>query len=78
MTNITIDMLENLLVENSELKLKQHKWFTKVLSGDISIDEVLYRLRVTSNKRVNIYKNFNGDNIFTSTRPYNYNEITNK
>jgi len=39
MTNITIDMLENLLVENSELKLKQHKWFTKVLSGDISIDE---------------------------------------
>jgi hypothetical protein len=72
---ININDLEDLLLENSELEFKQNKWFKKVLDGNISIDEVFYKLKVTSNKRKNIYINYDDIKIFSSTEPYNYNEI---
>jgi len=73
--NINIDNLERLLSEDSSLEFKQFKWFKKVLEGNITIEEVVYKLKHTSNKRASIYSNENGVNIFSSTRPYNYNEI---
>ena len=73
--NINIDSLERLLSEDSSLEFKQFKWFKKVLEGNITIEEVVYKLKLTSNKRASIYSNENGVNIFSSTRPNNYNEI---
>jgi len=37
-----------------------------------------YTLEITSNKRAPIYKNEDGIEIFNSTRPYYYDEITSK
>jgi hypothetical protein len=74
--NITMDQLELLLIEDSSMELKQFKWFKKILKGDITVHEVLYNLKATSNKRAPIYTNNDGYNISTSTRPYNYEEIT--
>ena len=74
--NITLKDLELLLIEDSNLEFKQFKWFKKVLEGEIEIKEVVYHLKTTSNKRAPIYKNIDGLNIFTSTRPYNYKELT--
>ena len=73
---LNINNLEDLLIENTELDMKQNKWFKKVLEGNISIDEIFYKLKVTSNKRENIYENFDDIKIFTSTKPYNYDERT--
>jgi hypothetical protein len=72
---INLDILEKLLIENESLEFKQFKWFKKVLKGDITIDEVVYKLKATSNKRAPIYNIEDGFNIYSSTRPYNYNEI---
>jgi len=44
----------------------------KVILGDITVSEVAYTLKVTSNKRKAIYI----DNIFNNTEPFNYDEIT--
>lgn len=49
--DITINHLSNLLIENSELELKQFKWFKKVIEGEITQDEILYHLKITSKKR---------------------------
>lgn len=76
MKSITMNSLERLLIQNGELELKQFKWFKKVIDGNITIKEAVYKLKVTSNKRAPIYINEAGINIFTSTRPYNYNEIS--
>jgi len=41
---------------------------------EISINEIAYTLKVTSNKRSSIYI----DNVFENTKPLNYDEINNK
>jgi hypothetical protein len=73
--NLNIDSLQSLLIQDSSIELKQFKWFKKVLKGDININEVLYKLRSTSNKREAIFRNEDGINIYSSTKPYNYNNI---
>jgi hypothetical protein len=73
--DINLDKLERLLIENELLEFKQFKWFKKVLEGNINIEEVIYKLKATSNKRAPLFKNEDGIKIYSSTRPYNYYEI---
>jgi hypothetical protein len=46
-----------------------------VLKGEITVDKVIYKLKLTSNKRAPVFKNEDGVNIYSSARPYNYAEI---
>jgi hypothetical protein len=64
--------LEALLIKDSSREFTQEKWFKSVIKGEITLDDIAYTLKVTSNKRELIYKN----GIFNSTKPYNYDEIT--
>jgi hypothetical protein len=66
--DIKIDDLELLLLKDSSKEFIQEKWFKKVIEGEISIKEVAYTLKVTTNKRAPIYV----DNIYSNTMPYNY------
>ena len=81
--NITMDTLNNLLIENNELSIEQKKWFKKVYEGNISITDVVYKLKITSNKREALYNSeflSKGEEIkiYSNTKPYNYNDITRK
>jgi len=69
-----IQDLENLLVKDSTKEFTQDKWFKSLTCGTISIKDVAYNLKVTSNKRESIYEN----NIFEATMPFNYNHFDNK
>jgi len=74
LSEVHINDLEQLLIQDSTREFNQTKWFKKVIQGDISIQDVAYTLKVTSNKREPIYV----DNIFTNTKPYYYDEIIKK
>jgi hypothetical protein len=72
--DIHIHDLENLLIKDSSKVLTQEKWFKKVLNGDITVNEIAYALKVTSNKRSPIYI----DNIYYNTKPFFYDELISK
>jgi hypothetical protein len=72
----TLDTLEELLIKDSTKEINQEKWFKKVREGEITISDIVYTLRVTSNKRSPLYVKEGGKEIFYSTKPYNYDEIT--
>ena len=74
--NVHINDLEHLLHKDSSLQFNQEKWFKKVFEGEISVNEIAYTLKATSNKRSPIYINQDGVEIFNSTEPYNYEEIS--
>lgn len=57
--------MKALLVLNSAQELTHEKWFRSFEDGNITIKDSIYTLRVTANKRKNIYV----DNIFTDTQP---------
>jgi hypothetical protein len=73
LTDIHVNDLEQLLIKDSSLEFSQAKWFKKMIEGEISIKEVAYTLKTTSNKRSPIYI----DNILSNTKPYNYDDINN-
>ena len=73
--DISLGELELLLIQDSTKEFKQFKWFKEVLQGNITIKEQVYHLKSTSNKRAPIYIDENGYNVYSSTRPYNYNEL---
>lgn len=73
LSDIHIQDLENLLIKDSTREFNQSKWFKKVIEGEIAIEDVAYTLKVTSNKRQSVYVN----NIFNSTKPFNYDDILN-
>ena len=73
LADIHFQDLQDLLFKDSSKEFSQEKWFKKVLEGDITVNEVAYTLKSTSNKRRSIYI----ENIFSNTKPYNYNEINN-
>jgi hypothetical protein len=50
-SNLNINDLEQLLVIDSSKEFTQEKWSKKVIEGEISVNEVAYTLKVTSNKR---------------------------
>ena len=43
--------LEKLLVQDSTMDLNQEKWFKNLWDGKITISEMAYLLKVTTNKR---------------------------
>ena len=61
----------NLLEESGKLHFSQEKWNKNLIDGKISVAHIAYELKVTSNKRRNIYEN----NLFMDTKPYFYHEI---
>ena len=69
-----ISDLESLLFNDTSLELNQDKWYKKMFEGQITIQDVAYTLKVTSNKRQTIYIN----NIFEYTKPYNYDDVIKK
>jgi len=74
--NLSFNELELLLVKDSTREFTQEKWFKKMIEGEISIKDTIYTLKVTSNKRQPIYINQEEVEIFNSTKPYNYDEIS--
>jgi len=56
LNKITIDELKELLNKDSNFEAKQEKWYKDISSGNISIKEQIYTLKVTGNKRDLIYK----------------------
>ena len=74
LADIHINDLEQLLIKDSSREFTQTKWYKKVIEGEISVSDVAYTLKVTSNKRDSVYIN----NIYSNTKPFNYNEIINK
>ena len=74
LADIKVSDLEQLLTEDSSREFTQTKWYKKVIEGEISVSDVAYTLKVTSNKRDSVYIN----NIYSNTKPFNYNEIINK
>jgi hypothetical protein len=73
-SDIHIGDLEQLLMLDSSRVFNQQKWYKSLIKGEIHITDLLYNLKVTSNKREAIYV----DNIFHNTDPLHYDEIINK
>ena len=74
-SQLHIEDLESLLVKDSSREFTQEKWYKKQIEGEISIQDTLYTLKVTSNKRSPLYLYDEGIEIYSNTRPYNYDEI---
>jgi len=70
-TDVHVSDLESLLFLDSAKEFTQEKWFNKTMEGEISVADVIYTLKVTSNKRKTIYI----DRVFSNTRPYLYDDI---
>ena len=69
--NIRVSDLELLLIKDSSRQLTQSKGYKNLFDADITVSDTFYTLKTTSNKRLLIYKN----NIFDSTKPFNYEDI---
>ena len=70
-SNIHINDLEYLLILDANKVFSQHKWYKNLIGGNIKITDVLYNLKVTSNKRNAIYV----DGVFNNTEPINYDDL---
>lgn len=64
--------LETLLIQDSSREFNQEKWFKSILAGEITTSDIIYTLKVTSNKRDIIYDD-NG--VFNETQPLFYDNI---
>lgn len=62
---------EALLIKDFSREFIQEKWFTSITKSEISISDVIYTLKTTSNKRELIYEN----GVFNNTLAYNYEDI---
>ena len=58
-STIHINDLDYLLIHDTNKVFNQHKWYKSLLGGTITISDVLYNLKVTSNKRITIYEDGN-------------------
>lgn len=56
-SELHINDLESLLIKETSKEFTQEKWFKNVIGGEISIQDVAYTLKITSNKRQAIYVN---------------------
>ena len=68
---IHYDNLAKLLIQGSSRALTQDKWYKNIMEGTITISDIAYTLKATSNKRLPIYI----DGVYEKTIPYNYNQI---
>jgi hypothetical protein len=69
---LKISDLEPLLIKDSSREFTQEKWFKHITKGEISFNDIIYTLKVTSNKRQHVYI----DNVFSNTKPLNYDDLT--
>ena len=72
-TELDFNTLENLLYKDASREFTKTKWFKNVIGGEISIQDMAYTLKITSNKRQIIYN----EGVFSNTKPFYYNEISN-
>lgn len=72
-SDIHINDLEDLMFKDASKEFTQAKWFKKVVEGNISVQDVAYTLKVTSNKRNPVYIG----KVFENTKPYYYDELIN-
>jgi hypothetical protein len=68
------DAVSNLHIFDSSIEINQQKWYKSLFEGKISVAEMAYNLKCTTNKRRPIYN----DNIFDNTIPYYYSELENQ
>lgn len=68
---IGFTQLSELLLEDSSRVYNQQKWYKKILEGTITVTDVAYTLKATSNKRQAIYIN----GVYEGTTPYSYNQL---
>jgi DNA polymerase elongation subunit (family B) len=68
--NITLDSLEQLLIEGSFKEIVQSKWFRHLDQGNISILEQIYTLKANNNKRRLTYN----DEGLIGSSPYHVND----
>ena len=68
--DIHINDLEELLYLDSSRVFTQEKWMKSYQEGDITIKDLAYTLKITSNKRSAVYI----ENIFSSTEPLKYDD----
>jgi hypothetical protein len=66
---IKFNDMSALLQKDSNREYTQEKWVKSILEGTVGIQDQVYTLKVTSNKRELIY---NENNILFDTRPFNY------
>jgi len=72
--NIHFNDIAQLLIKDSSKEFTQEKWYKSILAGTITVSDVAYTLKATSNKRQSIFI----DGIYEKTTPYFYDEIDNK
>lgn len=71
--NVKIHNFASLLLKNLSMEFTQEKWFKSLYEGKIRVSDVAYQLKVTSNKRKNIYvTNKSNGKTFWPTEPYFY------
>jgi len=57
-SEINFNDLSKLLIKDSSKEFTQEKWYKKVIEGEISVTDIVYTLKTTSNKRAPIYLNY--------------------
>jgi hypothetical protein len=72
--NIHYEDIASLLVQDTTRDFTQEKGYKSITLGTMTVSDVAYTLKVTSNKRQAVYV----DGIYNSTIPYYYDEIENK
>ena len=70
-SQLSVNDLNELLIKDTSKNISQTKWYKKVITGSISVQEIAYTLKVTSNKRKAIYE----EGVFNNTKPFYYKEI---
>ena len=71
-SSFKFNVLSCLLYEDSTRVVTQQKWFKSFVDGSITISDMIYTLRVTSNKRRAVFIK----GVFEKTQPYNYDDIS--
>ena len=63
----------------SFMEFSQEKWFKDLEEGKVYVQDALYQLRVTTNKRKPVYKQYKGlfYPIYSDTVPYNFDDLAN-
>jgi hypothetical protein len=69
--DIKLSDLETLLIKDTTKIFTQEKGYKDLYKGNISLSDMIYTLKATSNKRHHVYEN----DIFNNTKPYNYEKI---
>lgn len=70
-SGIHINDLEYLLIKDAHKVFHQQKWYKSLTLGEISINDIMYNLKVTTNKREAIYV----DDIYSNTEPLHYDKL---